>query len=199
MDRERDNEGEKNPQRGAIRVETSFSTGYTAVEGKELERLNEEIKSHRTCDRLGLPDSSSSLPSDLDNIKDFQDASPAMMKMWVSIDNKLDAIMKLIGGVELKLEDAVPAVARDLSSTGMKLNAEEEIATGTHIMIRLTPPAHPSFTVDVVGKVLSSQDVEGEGYLHSIEFTAIHPDDRESLITYIFKRQREILRSKREE
>lgn len=60
----------------------------------------------------------------------------------------------------------------------------------------MSPPIFPVFLVEAVGKVISSkQDAEKEGeWVANLEFTAINTSDSEDLISFIFKRQREILR-----
>lgn len=186
-------------KREAVRVETSFPVEFILLEPAERADVMEEIKNHRTDERLGIPPPNHGLPTDMDNLKDYQEASPLVMKMWLSIDQKLDALMKLVGGKAHRLPDALEAVVKNISSKGVMLKADHELRTGQEILLRMVPPTFPSFVMDVVGKVLEIDPTRKDAKHYNVEFLAFNADDKEQLITYVFKRQREILRLRLEE
>ncbi|GMT42003.1 MAG: hypothetical protein IEMM0002_0414 [bacterium] len=181
-------------KREAVRVETAFPVEFRLVDEGEIVNLTDEIANHSTDDRLGLPPSGPELPTDIDSLKDYQGTSPQVMKMWVSIDQKLDALMKIIVGKAHGLPEALKGAVKDISSKGIRIKSATKLAVGRHILLRMTPPMFPSFTIDAVGKVLDIVSVENDGKSYNVEFVALNPDDRELLVTYVFKRQREILR-----
>ncbi len=185
-------------KREAVRVDTSFPVEFILLEEAGHADVVEEITNHGTDERLGIPPPAHGLPADMDNLKDYQEASPLVMKMWLSIDQKLDALMKIIGGQTHRLPDALKAMVKNISSKGVMLKAGKELAVGQHILIRMVPPVFPSFTIDAVGKVIEIDPTRPDGKHYNVEFTALNADDKEYLITYIFKRQREILRRRLE-
>jgi hypothetical protein len=185
--------------RGAVRVDTSFKIEFRRLEESELHDLVEEITSHRTNDRLGYPPPESDLPADLDNLKDYQEITPHIMKMWVSIEQKLNVLMKLAGDKAHGIPNAEKGIVKDISAKGLMMKTDAELNKDEYLMLRISPPTFPSFILDTVGKVLSS-DPAGKDVRHcKVAFTALNPDDREILIAYVFKRQREILRSRLED
>ena len=178
---------------------TSFAVEFKRVSENELHDIVEEITSHRTNDRLGYPPPETELPADLDNLRDYQETTPHIMNMWVSIDQKLNVLMKLAGDKAHGIPNAEKGIVKDISAKGVKMKTEAALNKGEYLMLRISPPTFPSFILDAVGKVLST-DPAGKGARHcKVEFTALNPDDRETLIAYVFKRQREILRSRLED
>lgn len=185
--------------RGAVRVDTSFKIEFRRLQESELDEIVEEITSHRTNDRLGYPPSESDLPADLDNLKDYQETTSQVMKMWISIEQKLNVLIKLAGDKAHGIPNAEKGIVKDISAKGLMMKTEAELKKGEYLMLRISPPTFPSFILDTVGKVISS-DPAGKGGRHcKVAFSALNPDDREILIAYVFKRQREILRSRLED
>ena len=185
--------------RGAVRVDTSFALEFRHLQESELHDIVEEITSHRTNDRLGYPPPESDLPADLDNLKDYQETTSQVMKMWVSIEQKLNVLIKLAGDKAHGIVNAEKGIVKDISAKGLMMKTEAELKEGEYLMLRISPPTFPSFILDAVGKVLSCGP-GGKDMRHcKVEFTALNPDDREILIAYVFKRQREILRSRLED
>ena len=193
-------ENSKQSGREAVRVETSFIFEFRLLDGGEVADCEKEIANHRTNERLGLPQSSQSeLPSELNNLKDYQETAPQQMKMWISIEQKLDALLKLVGQKTHQIPDSKEGIVKDLSSKGVKIKTDVDLKKGDRLMMRLSPPTFPSFTIDVVGKVVGSKTDKEGGSFFMVETTALNPDDREILIAYVFKRQREILRQRLDE
>jgi hypothetical protein len=185
--------------REAVRVGTSFAVEFKRLDEKDLPDVEEEITSHRTNDRLGLPPPQAELPADMDNLRDYQETTPHIMRMWISIDQKLNALMKIVGGKAHKIPGASEGIVKNISAKGIKMKTDSELKQGEYLMLRISPPTFPSFTLDAVGKVLGMDAETEDGRLYKVVFIALNPDDREILIAYVFKRQREILRGRLED
>lgn len=189
----------KHIKRDAVRVEVSFLAEFVTVNEDTIAETIEEVKGHCTSDRLGIPPPGEGMPSDLKELQDFQNISSSLMKMWQSIDNKLDALMKIVGNESHKLEGADSAIVKNISCKGLKLKSDTILGEGKFLLIRVSPPTFPSFTVDVVAKIIESGTDDNDGNWAHVEFRALNVDDEEILITYIFKRQREILRGQKKD
>lgn len=184
--------------RGAVRVDASFNIDFKLL-GDDKEEVSLEVFNHSTSNRLGIPPAGEGLPSELTDLQDYQNIPSALLKMWQSIDHKLDALMKIVGKEAHKLEGSTTGIIKNISSKGTKLKTGEKLEKGQFILMRISPPTFPSFTIDVVGEVITSDADETGGTRYHIEFSSINSDDVETLITYIFKRQREILRGRKDE
>jgi hypothetical protein len=191
-----DDKNNREKDREAVRVDTSFPAEFRILPESDAADMCEELLKHRTCDRLGMPTPGGDLPADLNNLKDYKEASPLIMKMWMSMEHKVDALIRIAAQAHKGMGESDHGVVTDLSRAGLKLRTRKTLRPGDTVLVRIPPPSYPPFTVDAVGKVVSSEEAEEKNAVYGIEFTAVNRDDRELLITYVFKRQREILRGK---
>lgn len=178
-----------------VRVEVFFPIRWRIPE--DVGDLKKSIINHRTSDRFSAPPSTfADLPADLVDLTEFQETSPHIYRMWMALERKLDHIIWQMNKdtfVDDKMEDAA---CLDLSVGGASIQISRQLSAGDEIHLRMSPPIFPVFLVEAVGKVISSEkNLEKEGlWITYLEFTAINTSDSEDLISFIFKRQREILR-----
>jgi len=182
-------------ERTTVRVAVYFPIRYRVAD--DFEHLSTLITRHRTSDRFSAPPTAfTDLPSDLTELTEFQETSPHLYRMWMSMERKIDHLVWLLSRESFEDPAMKDAVCLDLSAGGALIQTGEKPEQGAHLLLRLTPPTFPVFILETVGKVITgghSAQEEGK-WLSNIEFTAINKSDQEDLITYIFKRQREILR-----
>lgn len=178
-----------------VRVEVFFPIRWRMPE--DIGDLKKSIINHRTCDRFSAPPSTfADLPADLIDLTEFQETSPHIYRMWMALERKLDHLIWLMNKntfVDSGMDDGA---CLDLSVGGASVQISKKLSAGDEIHLRMSPPIFPVFLVEAVGKVLSSdKDSEKEDkWVTNLEFTAINTSDSEDLISFIFKRQREILR-----
>jgi len=178
-----------------VRVEVFFPIRWRKPE--DVGDLKKSIINHRTCDRFSAPPTAfADLPVDLTDLTEFQETSPHIYRMWMALERKIDHIIWLMNKNVFDDPGMDDGVCLDLSVGGASALISQEISVGDEIHLRMSPPIFPVFLVEAVGKVLSSEkDEEKENkWVTNLEFTAINTSDSEDLISFIFKRQREILR-----
>jgi len=188
---ERDNISE----RGNVRVSVYFPVRFRLP--SDPDHLADLITSHRTCDRFGAPPSAfSDMPSDLTDLTEFQETSPHLFSMWMSLERKIDHLIWMTHKETFEDRDMEQGVCIDMSAGGACIQTDRALAPGNTIHMRMSPPTFPVFLIETLGVVISSHRNERDKGKWStrVEFTAINKSDQEDLITYIFKRQREILR-----
>jgi len=186
---------ENSAGRENVRVEVFFPIRWRKPENTD--DLKKSIINHRTCDRFSAPPTAfADLPADLTDLAEFQETSPHIYRMWMALERKIDHIIWLMNKNVFDDADMDDGVCLDLSVGGASVQISQELLVGEEIHLRMSLPMFPVFLVEAVGKALSSkQDVEKEGkWIANLEFTAINTSDSEDLISFIFKRQREILR-----
>ncbi|VAX16169.1 hypothetical protein MNBD_NITROSPINAE04-1512 [hydrothermal vent metagenome] len=187
------NPGERND----VRVAVFFPIRWKKPDN--VADLSAEIENHRTCDRFATPPTAfTDLPSDLSDITEFQEMEPHTLTMWMSLERKLDHIIRRIDQKTFDNPNMEQGRCLNISAGGAYLRISKKLAVGDTIQARLAPPTFPLFIVEILGVVMSIKpDKNNKGdFLVSVSFTAINHSDREDLITYVFKRQREILREK---
>jgi len=119
-----------------------------------------------------------------------------------SIHRKLDFIIKQIGQSE---EDNVfkkQPEEVNLSGSGMRFKTYEMLKSGVYIEVKLVLPIASGVIIDFIGQVVRCKSflteengMNQQRHETAITFAAINEDDREFIIRYVFKRQRELLRA----
>jgi len=190
---------EESFERQDVRVSVYFPVRWRIAENPE--DLVEEINNHRTCDRFTTPPTAfTDLPSDLADLTEFQEMSPHIYRMWMTLERKLDHIIRLLNQKVFDDPGMEEGFCLDISAGGAMIRTAKKVEPGERLLVRMAPPTFPMFIIEVVALVKSAEPDEArEGkWIISVEFEALNHSDREDLITYIFKRQREILRKKSE-
>lgn len=184
---------ESSQMRGSVRVDVSFPVAFDLVSENDYEKIKNVIVSHRTGDREGdlMP---------LLGVEELESLDITVAKIWLSMNSKLDYIIKLLKqsgeGVEEK-----EGLCKDISGKGIKMIYKGNLSAGQCIHLRIHPPTFPPLSVVALGRILRAERTAlcREGEIETaVEFDTIHEDDREEIISYVFKRQRELLRARKE-
>ncbi|SNB45773.1 PilZ-like domain-containing protein [Geobacter sp. DSM 9736] len=94
-------------------------------------------------------------------------------------------------------KEEVPARAANISGGGLRVTIPEKLHDGDLVLFELTLPLHPRIVIDVVGQVITSQEIyAGTTSLHSTAFRFFHIDerDRDQIVKYITAEQLALLR-----
>jgi len=119
-----------------------------------------------------------------------------ILDLLVSLNNKLDSLIRLLKKEkELELEDLClkePTYV-NISGAGIRFISDQPIKKEAFLKLQICVPLFPSFVIPALGRVAWTEKKD-RGYEIGVEFTAIHEDDRDALIHYIFIRQRRLIR-----
>ena len=88
----------------------------------------------------------------------------------------------------------------NISATGVRMVSEQSLMVGDIIEIGLILPQVPLLFISTAGEVVRSKLVRTGGrdaFAIAVHFLELSENDREDLIRYLFKRQREQLRQRR--
>ncbi len=128
--------------------------------------------------------------------EEFNTAEHAILDLLISLNNKLDSLIRLLKKEkELEIEDLClkePDYV-NISATGIRFISDQPIKKGAFLKLQICIPLFISLVIPVLGKVVWTEK-NAHGYVIGVEFTAIHEDDRDALIHYIFIRQRKLIR-----
>lgn len=135
----------------------------------------------------------------------FQDAdnkaiNEALFTLIMTIDRKLDLLLEVLSrpAENSCVEDRVSKV--NISGSGIKFLSKRPYEQGQLLKLTIFLPIFPQLSICAVGEVVRSEAVEKEGekeYQIASRFIAINEDDREQIVCYTFKREREILRNRK--
>jgi len=127
-------------------------------------------------------------------------ADQVILDLLVSINDKLDFLIRALAS-DKKLDETNLCFKKpsyvNISGGGIRFLADSEIKKGSFLRIRICVPLFPPFVITTLGKVIWTQKEEYK-YKVGVQFTAIHEDDKEALIHYIFIRQRKLIKKSKE-
>lgn len=193
------NESNERLIHGFISVPVLFKARWRVA--PDADTLREEIYHHRTSDRLTTPPPSfTDMPQDLAELAEFQKTSPHIYRMWVALERKLDYLINMASQTPAGAQNLEECFCSSVSEGGLRLRMGKELRVGDIIFVSLTFPSYPLMTIDSLARVTKTQprpEKEGE-WAVTAEYYAINDVDREDVIQYVFKRQREILQKERE-
>lgn len=127
---------------------------------------------------------------------------PELISEIVNIHRKLDLIIKLVGksGRETVFNKEPQEV--NISGSGLRFNSSTEYTPGAYLDMKLVLPVSSGILIELIGQVvrvvnrgIQERAAQEPAYETAVKFTTINEDDRECIIRYVFKRQRELLRS----
>lgn len=189
-------------KRQYARTEEEFPIEYTPISKEEYARLSPDYARWRTADRGETPLNPESF---LETLR-AKGAEPRELellrqvaRMFGIVERKVDRLLSLMDkkGSPGEMEKGT---CRDLSGSGMRFSCQWPLTKGWLIKVVIPlPPLHP-VTVSALAEVVDSrpaaQPSGSEPHDVAVRFVSIHEDDREELIAYSFKRQRELAREK---
>ncbi len=195
--------------RNSVRIPDFFTTiNYNVVSQKEYNKKASLYISSRTADRSSVGrNDAGTFSFEWSHIEDEVDFDPVLVKILFYLDQKInkvisnqEKILKKFDKVEEVQDVSKAGECIDISGSGLNMLITEKINPGSFLELTIGPPVNPPIQIVLLGKLLricQSRDTEINGFEASITFTAINEDDREDLIKYIFKRQRELISSKK--
>ncbi len=130
---------------------------------------------------------------------------PELINEINSIHRKLDFIIKFLGKTDQENIFNKDPEEVNISGSGMRFTTTEEYKPGDFLDIKLVLPISSGIIIETIGQVVrvntladAVQKNDAVRYAIAVKFITINEDDREFIIRYVFKRQRELLRTEEE-
>jgi hypothetical protein len=124
-------------------------------------------------------------------------AGDGLFQYLQTIERKLDMLIELVTKREGRFASAYVDV--NISGAGMRYRSETRVNEGACLEFRIGLPISPGRRVAAVGRVVRSRLVktgDKEAWETGVKFVAMGEEDRDALISYVFSRERECLRTK---
>lgn len=135
-------------------------------------------------------------------IEEVEEHNTKMLHHIVELHRKMDILIETVSPERRTLVEVPKERDVCISASGMRIQLDSPATPGQMIMLCIVLPFIPPANIFVTGEVIRSEMPEdtchGEdsGIGTGINFLTIKEDDREALIRYIFKRQRDMLRDR---
>ncbi len=133
-----------------------------------------------------------------DKIPEIEEVNLKLLyKLIYQTNLKIDRLLSMLEDKDTQRHASVNSECVNISGSGMKFAANHHFLIGNIIALRVFLPLDmvSGSWINVLGKVMSVAESESENrYTTAVKFIDLPEDDREIIIRYVFKRQRELLR-----
>ena len=118
-----------------------------------------------------------------------------LYKLIYQANQKIDRILDILESKDAKKYESVGSECVNISGSGIKFIANRSFSIGDIIALRVFLPLVSKTWINILGEVVSSTESGLENkYDVAVKFKELSESDREIIIGYVFKRQRELLR-----
>jgi len=114
-----------------------------------------------------------------------------------SMNAKLDTILGLLHQTSIQNEYPITATISQISGAGVQFSANHDLHMGDHLELVITLSRFPLYLVNAVGVITRQEQTVSGTDVRVLEFTSIRDNDREAIIHYVFREQREMIRGER--
>jgi hypothetical protein len=119
----------------------------------------------------------------------------ALLDYLEAINAKLDTILGLLHQSSIKAEYPLGATITQISGAGVQFTSPHDLQVGDHLELVITLSRFPMQLVNAVGTITRRQGQKEPVWV--LEFTSIRDNDREAIIQYVFREQRELIRGEK--
>ncbi|ABK44455.1 type IV pilus assembly PilZ [Magnetococcus marinus MC-1] len=185
-------------QREFVRIDDLLPLAWQSVEPEAYAKIAEYYENHRIFPPTqgGLNQSLKSLDI-RDMLQDLQRTDPNLSHILGRLDQKLNLLLKLFHPQDNDLPMALTPV--NLSGGGLAFwEQDPSLESGTIIQMRLALSEDALFVVECYARVIVVIPNDRDGMTRvAVKFDPVLPHDREQIIQHIFRRQNELLRTKK--
>lgn len=191
--------------RNSARISDSFDIEFYPVDKAKVVDKVKDYTSRPTALRREKGSFTAVSSGDQEMLTRISHADQALVDAISDLYRKIDALNHRLteaasgqapggGG-----KDDHVGVCVDISGGGLKILVNRTIGKGTVVKLMISPPATPPFSISALGEVMrcskaSDPEHPNKPFELGIKYYAMHEEDKELIIQYTFKLQREMLR-----
>ena len=185
-------------EREYFRIEDRLSIEFRRLTPEEFQGIESIIRYHPSC----KSEKRESHGFQGDFVARAGEEEKELFAYLKLLERKLDTILELLeskkGGEAYKsLYTRV-----NISGAGIRFLSDEPLDAGERVELRIALPTSPFTRLSTLCEVVRAErpaEDEGTGWQIALKFTVINEYDRDVLINYIFKKEREKMRSEKED
>ena len=185
-------------KRNFVRVEDCLSCKYIILDKDDYKEVQKEHL-NKTPDKCGTQAYlSETWHHERENTNKDSEIGAAIVQLLINIDRKLNVILDSVDTSGKNVMREKKATIENISGAGAKISCEEELAVGDILRIELILPTFPISPIIVFGEAVRVEESDvsrKKDFGVVVKFTTIREDDRDTLVRYVFQKQRELLRS----
>ncbi len=127
-------------------------------------------------------------------LEEVEESNTKVLHHIIELHWKMDILIETVAPEKRLLVEVPKERNVCISASGIRINLDSSSLPGQRIALCIVLPFIPPANIYVIGEVI--EVIEDKNYETAINFLDIRDDDREKLIRYIFKRQRDLLRDR---
>lgn len=121
-----------------------------------------------------------------------------LLQFLTALNHKLDIILTLLNQNQLGQDFPYTGEVTEISGAGLKFLTSEKLTPGQAIEVALSLSNLPPVLIGLVGEVLRIEEEQSSGkQLYALKYLFLRDSDREKIVQFVFKEQRELLRGKK--
>lgn len=181
------------PARTHLRVNAFILFKYTKITTKDFHKKRKKFIQHVGRESEGYLYADPKYLS-TDSVKEAA-IHPDIISELHSINKKLNYIIKVLekSGEKDYIENGPLEV--DISGAGLKFITSQDLYPGDLLEIEMVLPISSGIIIELIGEVVRCKRHTQDAQEVAVKYIALNEDDRECIIRYVFKRQRELLRA----
>ena len=119
---------------------------------------------------------------------------PFILNALIDINLKLNLIISTMSSGEKKNILTRMPIEVNLSEGGIGFVTTEEVCDGDMLEVEMILPVFPIAVIKAIGKAVRVTPLQQGGYNIGLQYINIKDEDRDKIVHYLFKKQREWLR-----
>jgi hypothetical protein len=183
--------------RAHLRMDVVIPMQYKKISQQEFEQLEGGFSNDFPKEASALSLSLQPFLEGEGREEDINHIDPFVLNALIDINIKLNLIISLFSsGGEENIFNRMPSKV-NLSEGGIAFAAQEEIQEGDIIALEMLLPIFPLAIIKALGKAVRVNKLPNGSCTVGTQYLAIKDEDRDKIVHYLFKRQRERLRGKK--
>jgi len=185
-------------KREFVRVEDCLPCTFTLLSKDDYEDAQKEHLG-KTVNKIGvemcLPDMWHQEREALDK---NGEVGMVLIQLLTNIDRKLSIVMDSINPSGKKPLIQKDGILKNISASGAKIYSNEELTVGDILKLEIILPTFPISPITVFGESVRVERLEKnqqQRFGIVVKYATIREEDQDTLIRYVFQRQRALLRS----
>ncbi len=187
------------PSRTHLRVDAFIKLDYKKISEEELQEKRKKYILNMAGDSEAYLIHQQRLLSE--EFESQASIPPEIINEIHSINRKLDFIIKIIGRQDEENIFNKKPIEVNLSGSGIRFHSQDVFSEKDYLDMSIVLPVSSGIMIEMIGEVVRCAPLDNDEAVNdiAIKFVAINEDDRECIIRYVFKRQRELLRAEESE
>jgi hypothetical protein len=134
----------------------------------------------------------------MSEFRTLTDVENKVLSDWLKMLNaKLDTIINILT-FQREGFSALPFLKVNISGAGLRFPSPEKYSRGDIIELKMLLPMMPPIALYVYGEVIEVESIIS-GFETAVKFIAMDEDIRDEIVKFVFQKQREMLRQKRDQ